>query len=135
MTTAPGPRLIPGTTIVVPHTQEQGAVVTRQEFELLLEGAPANRHASRRDVCAGAATTALVGAVGILATAEYFRDGAPLMWSFVFTVILVAAFLATTAIAILAHRDSTRQGGSAYAYCVQRIEQRFGPAAADAAGS
>ena len=126
--------LIPVTTIVVPQIQEQGVGVTRQEFELLLEGAPTSRHVSRRDVCLGMAATALVGVVGVFLTAEYFQSGKPKIWAFVFTVLLVAAFLAASVVAWLAHCDSKRLGPSAYAYCVDRIRQRFGPAPAQQPG-
>ena len=104
--------------------------LTPQEFELLLEGAPANHHASRRDVCAGIAFTAAVGLIGIYLTAEYVHDKTPQMSAWMFTMLLLAVTLAAGALASFAHRDSKKQGRSAYAYCVQRIEQRFGPAVA-----
>jgi hypothetical protein len=124
--TSVGP-LPPVGTIAMPQIQEQGAPITKHEFQTLLEGAPTNRYAARRDVCIGMAASFLIGLVGLRGTAEYVHGGELQLWPLTFTVVLLAGFLTTTVVALIAHRDSTAPGGSAYTHCVERIRQRLGP--------
>ena len=101
-------------------------MLTKQEFELLCEGAPASRTVARRDFFAGISATCLVGVVGLLVTAEYFRSSQPQFWAFAFTVTLLAGWLGTGFVALLAHCDTrNKPETSAYAQCVSRIAQRF----------
>lgn len=107
-------------------TDESRVTVTREDFELLLEGAPAHRHLARRDQFASIALSCCVGVIGLLGTIDTAAPR-PNWWALGFMVILLAATLGAAAIAYFAHQDAgSRAEGAAYAQCVRRIEEQLG---------
>ena len=123
---------VPVRTLEVPAEprRESGAVISRQDFALLREGPPGTRFASRRDLFLGISAASLVGAIGVMATAQYFISSPPSglnpnWWAWAFTLILLAGAGGAGTVAYFAHRDASREAGGAYSECVQSIERQF----------
>lgn len=117
-----------GKTVIIPRDAppQKGAIITKQDFDLLCEGADVSQHATRKYFCLGVCATSVAGVLGLIATGQYFIQNKPNLWTFGVTLVLLAVALATGVVAWFAHNDGKRQTGrSVYMECKERIEEEL----------
>jgi len=96
----------------------KGALMNRQDFQILLEGAGSPSDASTRDVGYGVAVSALTTAVSLCPSVEGDKNGGPIKLFIVMSCAAVAAFV----VAILFHaRTRTDKGRQSYREVVERF--------------
>lgn len=110
--------------MISPPELESGCVISRQDYEILLEGSGASDEKAARDQATAIAFSAFTGLLGVMTGVTDWEH--PGVSALVFSIILATATLSTAVLAVYFHRSMKGiSGRKSYVDCKERIEKRL----------